>query len=93
MELHTTVDEVPSGDVGETVPMVLPTIGVGMVPSAAAGINAVGDIMAVLPATDVTAGPGIDGAEMEGGGKAGTAGGGGTGMVEPGSVDMKDVAG
>jgi len=62
-----------------------------MVPSAAAGINAVGDIMAVLRQR-MYGGTGIDGAEMEGGGKAGTAGGGGTGMVEPGSVDMKDVA-
>jgi hypothetical protein len=38
VELHSTVDAVPSGDAGDMVPVVLPTIGVGMVPKGAAGI-------------------------------------------------------
>jgi hypothetical protein len=35
---------VPSGDAGETFPVVVTTIGVGMVPNGAAGVIAVGDI-------------------------------------------------
>jgi len=106
VELHTVVDGLPSGDVGDTLPVVLLTVGVGMVPNAAAGIIAIdgivvvdGVIVAVLPATDVGAvlstvdGVGTVGAVMEGGGGAGVAGGAGTGMVEPGNVDMDDVAG
>ena len=106
VELHTVVDGLPSGDVGDMLPVVLLTVGVGMVPNAAAGIIAIdgivvvdGVIVAVLPATDVGAvlstvdGVGTVGAVMEGGGGAGVAGGAGTGMVEPGNVDMDDVAG
>jgi hypothetical protein len=106
VELHTVVDELPSGDTGDMAPVVLPTIGVAMVPNGAAGIIAFDDIVvadgvivAVLPAMDVETvlGP-VDGvgtgvAVMEGGGGAGIAGVGGTGMVEPGNVDMDDVAG
>ena len=106
VELHTVVDGLPSGDVGDMLPVVLLTVGVGMVPNAAAGIIAIdgivvvdGVIVAVLPATDVGGvlgtvdGVGTVGAVMEGGGGAGIAGVGGTGMVEPGNVDMDDVAG
>jgi hypothetical protein len=102
VELHTVVDELPSGDTGDMVPVVLPTIGVGMVPKGVAGIIAVDDIVvvdsvivAVLPAMDVETvlGSGDTGvAAMEGGGGAGIAGSG-TGTVEPGIVDMNDVAG
>ena len=46
MELHTVVEELPSGIVGETVPVVVMTIGVGMVPNAVL-IVAVGAIVVV----------------------------------------------
>jgi hypothetical protein len=106
VELHTVDDELPSGDTGDMVPVVLPTMGVAMVPNALADIIPVDDIVvadgvivAVLPAIDVeivlgtvdSVGTGV--AVMEGGGRAGNAGGGGTGTVVPGNVDMKDVAG
>jgi hypothetical protein len=83
--LHTVVDELPSGDAGAMVPVVLPTIAVGMVPNGVAGIT-VDDIIMV----DCS---GMDGAAMRGGGRGAMAGGCGAGMVEPGSVDMNDVAG
>jgi hypothetical protein len=98
MELHTTVDEVPSGTVGEVIPVVLTTIGVGMVPNAA-GVVAVDGIVVVPPAMDggTALGGGvmtITGAEdVAGGGGAATANVGGIGTVEPGIVDRKDVAG
>jgi len=104
VELHTVVDELPSGDTGNVVPVLLPTIGVGMVPNGVAGIIAVdvivvvdGVIVAVLPAMDVETVLGtVDGV---GTGVALTAGGGAavadddTGTVEPGKSVMKDVAG
>jgi hypothetical protein len=88
------VDELPSGGTGDMVPVVLPTIGVGMVPNGVAGI-----IVAVLPATDVETvvdtvdGAGTGAAVMAGGGGGGIAGGSGAGTVEPGNVDRNDVAG
>jgi hypothetical protein len=106
VELHTVVEGLPSRDVGDMVPIVLPTLGVGIVPNGAAGVIAVDEIVvvddiivAVLPAMDVETmlvavdGVGTGVAVMEGGGGAGIAGAGGTGMVEPGIVDMNDVAG
>jgi len=105
-ELHTTVEELPSGAVGEMVPVVVMPIGVGMVPNAAVGIIAVGDIVVVdgvivaaVPGRDVEAEPvTVDGVgtgigAMEGDGRGGGAGGCGTGMVEPGKSDVDDVAG
>jgi len=86
VELHTVVDALPSGDTGDMVPVVLPTIGAGMVPNGLAGISAVDDIVVV---DDV----GIGIAVIEGGGGAGIAGGGGAGMVVPGIVDRNDEAG
>jgi hypothetical protein len=106
VELHTVVDELPSGDTGDVVPVVLPASSVGMVPNGAAGTIAVDDIVvlegaivAVLPAMDVgtvlatvdSVGTGVT--DMEGAGRAGTAGGGGTGTVEPGNVDKADEPG
>jgi hypothetical protein len=94
VELHTVVDELPSGDTGDMAPVVLPAISVGMVPNGVADI-----IAAVLPAMDVETVPGTadgvgtDVAAMEGGGGAAVAGVGGAGTVEPGIVDMNDVAG
>jgi hypothetical protein len=41
VELHTVVDELPSGDTGDMVPVVLPAIGVGMVPNGVADMNEV----------------------------------------------------
>jgi hypothetical protein len=66
VELHTVVDELPSGDTADMVPVVLPTIGVGIVPNAVA----VDDIVMVN-------GVGTAGAAMEGGGRGGTTGGAG----------------
>jgi hypothetical protein len=105
-ELHTTVEELPSGAVGEIFPVVVMPIGVGMVPNAAVGIIAVGDIVGVdgviaagVPSRDVGTVPSaVDGAgmgvgAMEGDGRGGGAGGCGTGMVEPPKSDVDDVAG
>jgi hypothetical protein len=44
MELHTVVEDLPGGAVGEMLPIVVTTIGVGMLPNAAAGAIAVGEI-------------------------------------------------
>jgi hypothetical protein len=105
IELHTVVEELPSGVV-EMFPVVVVTIGVGMVPSAAVGVIAVGDIVgvddvivAVVPGMDAETGLGtVDGAgtgvgAIEGDGRGGGAGDCGTGMVEPGKSDVDDVAG
>ena len=85
VELHKVFEGLPSGDVGDMVPVVLPTIGVGIVPSGDAGIIAVVEI-----ALD---GAGTGTAAMEGDGRGGTAGGCGAGMVVPGKSVMNDVAG
>ena len=82
--LHTVVDALPSGDSGDMVPVVLPTIGVGMVPNAVAGIIAVDDI-------DVVDGVGMDVAVTAGGGAA--VADDDTGIVEPGKSVINDVAG
>jgi hypothetical protein len=107
VELHTMVEDLPSEVAGEMFPVVVMTIGVGMVPNAAAGgVIAVGDIVvvddvivAVVPGMDVATGlctvadVGTGTAVMEGNGRGGGAGGCGAGMVEPGKSDMNDVAG
>jgi hypothetical protein len=99
VELHTVVDELPSGEAGDTVPVVLLRIGEAMVPSGVAGVIASDDIVvAVVPGTDAEAVLiAVDGAAkgigaMVGDGRAGTAGGG-TGMVEPGKTVKADVSG
>jgi hypothetical protein len=105
MELHTMLEELPSGVV-EMFPVVVVTTGVGMVPNATVGIIAVGDIVivdgvivAAVPGMDVETGLStVDGAgtgvaAMVGNGRGGGAGGCGTGMVEPGKSDVDDVAG
>jgi hypothetical protein len=86
VEVHTVDDKLPSGGVGDMVPVVLPTIDVGMVPKGAAGIIAVDGII-------VTDGVGTNGGAMEGDGSAGTAGGCGADIVAPGKSVMNDVAG
>jgi hypothetical protein len=89
------------------VPVVLATIDVGMVPNAAApGISAFGEVVVgrVPPGVNVFSVVGVDGTgtavvvdarEFAGGESAGVAGAnvGGTGIVVPGTVDKKDVAG
>jgi len=100
------IDELPSGDTGDMVPVVLPMIAVRMVPNGIAGIAAIDDIVVldgvivvVLPAVGVEAmldtvtGVGTGAAVMEGGGGAGTTGGGAAGTFVPGIVDKNDVAG
>jgi hypothetical protein len=82
------------------VPVVLPTIDVGMVPSGVDGIVVVDDvIVAVVPGMYVATVPGaVDGTStgtgvIEGNGGGGTADGAGTGMVEPGKTVKADVSG
>ena len=104
VELHTVVDELPTGDTGDMVPVVLPTIGVGMVPNGVDDIVAVdsvvvvdGVIVAVLPAMDgetvlgTVDGVGTGVAVVEGGGAA--IADDATGTVEPGKSDINDEAG
>jgi hypothetical protein len=111
MELQTVVEELPSGAVGEMVPVVLATIGVGMVPNADPGASAFGDIvikavslgMGVIGTVDVDGAGDMDGAGAAVVVDAGELGSlssgaaranvGGTGIVEPGNVDRKDVPG
>lgn len=109
MELQTVVEGLPSGAVGETLPVVVATIDVGMVPNATPGVIAFGDIIganavAVVPGMEVFGTVGVDGAgvaavvdaeELAGSERMGAARAnvGGTGMVVPGIVDRKDVAG
>jgi len=71
-ELHTVVDELPTGDTGDIVPVVLATRNVGMVPSAADAVEADG-ITAFMPRAmdpetvpDALVSIGTGGATMEG---------------------------
>jgi hypothetical protein len=105
VELHTVIEELPSGEVGDMVPVVLPKL--GMVPNGAAAIIPVDGIVviALLPAMDVETVFGIvdvDGVNVlllvdveavASGVGAAIMAVGGTGIVVPGSVDMKDVKG
>jgi hypothetical protein len=81
VELHTVADALPSGDAGDMVPVVLPTIGVGMgmVPSAAETddvgpvglpIADAGVPCAICPVglEQVTTVPGVVGSEANGNG-------------------------
>jgi hypothetical protein len=86
--LHTVVDGLPSGAVGEIFPVVVMPTGVGMVPNDAAG--AIMDVEGGLGTVD---GDGTCMAVMEGDGSAGMAGGCGAGMLVPGKSVMNDVAG
>jgi hypothetical protein len=106
-ELQTVVEGLPSGAVGEMIPVALATIDVGMVPNAAApGISAFGDVVigGMPPGAKVFSTVGVDGAGIAVGVAAGEFAGsesagaaranvGGTGIVVPGTVDRKDVAG
>jgi hypothetical protein len=104
-ELHTVVEGLPSAFVGEMLPVVVATIGVGMVPSGAPGVIAVADIVvinavvgAMVPDIDIetvpsTADDGTGTAAMEGDGRGGSGGGSGAGIVVPGITVMAVVAG
>jgi hypothetical protein len=106
VELHTVADGLPSGAVGETFPVVVMVIGVGMAPNGDAVGIAAGDvvvaddvIVTVVPGMDVETvlctvkGAGTGTGAMEGDGSGGGAGGGGTGTFEPAKSVMNDVAG
>jgi hypothetical protein len=99
VELHTVVDELPSGDTGDMVPVVL-TIDAGMVPSGVDDVVMVDDgIVAVVPGMFVETVPcTIDGTgtgtgAIEGNGGGGAEGGGGAGTFEPANTVMADVSG
>ena len=71
-ELHTVVDELPTGDTGDIVPVVLATRNVGMVPRAVDAVEADG-ITAFMPRAmdpetvpDALVSIGTGGATMEG---------------------------
>jgi hypothetical protein len=76
MELHTVVEGLPSGVVGEMLPVVVATIGVGMVPNGAAGV-----IIAVEAGLSTVDGVGTGIAVMEGDGGAWITGGSGAGIA------------
>jgi hypothetical protein len=84
VELHTVVDELPTGDTGCMVPVVLTMIDAGMVP------NGVDVIVAVVPGTGVESvlgtidGTGTGTGVIEGDDGSGAAGGAAAGTVEPG---------
>jgi hypothetical protein len=100
------VEEPPSGAAGEMFPIVVTTIGVGIVPNAAAGAIAVVDfdganavVVAVVLGMDVERvlmtidGAGTGTAVTEGDDRGGSPGGCGAGMVVPGITVMADVSG
>jgi len=103
VELHIVVEELPIGVIGAMFPVVVMTIGVGIVPNGEADVIAVAGVIVddvvivVVPAIDVEIGTvddvGTGTAVKEGDGKGGTAGGCGAGTVEPGKSVMNDVAG
>jgi hypothetical protein len=101
VELHTVVDELPTGGTGDMVPVMLAPIDVGMVPNGVDDISEVDGAIAVVPPAigvetvlgTVDGVVGTGGTVMDGGGRAGVAGGGGAGMVEPKRSVMNDVAG
>jgi hypothetical protein len=88
IELHTVVEGLPSGDAVEMFPVVVITLGVGIVPNGAPGI--IMDVETGLCTIDDV---GTGGAIMGADGREGIAGGCGAGTVEPGKSDMNDVAG
>jgi hypothetical protein len=91
VELHTVVDALPTGDIGDTVPVVLTTVGVGTIDVGMAPNGFDGPVMVeVETVLDTVEGPGIGTGAIEGNGSGGTAGGCGAGMVVPGTTLMAD---
>ena len=100
VELHTVVDELPTGGTGDIVPVVLATRNVGMVPRAVLTSSRPMASSHSCPAPwiaetvpDAVDSIGTGGAMMEGEAEPATGGGGGAGTVEPGKSVMNDVAG
>jgi len=103
VELHIVAEELPIGVIGAMFPVVVMTIGVGIVPNGEADVIAVAGVIVddvvivVVPGIDVEIGTaddvGTSPAVKEGCGRGGTAGGCGAGTVEPGKSVMNDVAG
>jgi len=103
VELHIVVEELPTGDIGAVFPVVVMTMGVGIVPNGSAvGIATAGFIVdnvviVIAPGIDVEIGTfdnvGTGTAVKEGDGRGGTAGGCGAGMVEPAKTLANDVSG
>jgi hypothetical protein len=103
IELHIVVEELPIGVIGAVFPVVVTTIGVGIVPNgeavaiAAAGVIVDDLVIVVVPGIDVEIGTvdevGTGTAVKEGDGRAGAAGGCGAGMVESGKTLANDVSG
>ena len=91
-EQHTLLDELPTGDTGDMVPVVLETIGVGIVPNGVDDIVAIDDVV-VVDDIDVVDGvieaalPAMDGETV-----LGTVDGVGTGVavVEGGGAAIAD---
>jgi hypothetical protein len=86
VELHTVVDGLPSGVIGEMLPVVVGTIDVGMLRNGEPGIDVV---TALGTVDDVGTGTKV----KEGGGGDGTVGGGGAGIVESAKTVAADVSG
>jgi hypothetical protein len=100
MVLQTVAEELPSGDIGDMVPVVLPMMDVGMVPNGIDDIAIIGGDIAAEPGTmnvdmvpDTADCAGTVGIVMEGGGRAGTVGSCGAGTVEPKISVVDDIAG
>jgi len=103
VELHVVVEELPIGVIGAVFPVVVTTIGVGIVPNgeadviAAAGVIVDEVVIVGVPGIDVETGAvdedGTGTAVKEGDGNGGTAGSGGAGMVESGIKLVDDDAG
>jgi len=103
IELHMVVEELPSGVIGAVFPVVVMTIGVGIVPNgepdviAATGVIVDDAVIVVVPGIDVEIGTvdevGTGTAGKKGDGRGGTADGCGSGMVESGKKLVDDVAG
>jgi hypothetical protein len=62
MELHTVVGGLPIGRTGDTVPVVLTTLGVGIVPNGAADIDGMVPVVSVMDDGEATGTAGVPGA-------------------------------
>jgi hypothetical protein len=103
VELHVVVEKLPIGVIGAVFPVVVTTIGVGIVPNgravaiAAAGVIVEDVVIVVVPGIEMEIGAvddvGTGTAVKEGDGRGGTAGACGAGMVESGKKLVDDVAG
>ena len=102
IELHTVVESCRAGTAGDMVPVVLPTIGVGMVPSGVPGIIAVDGVIVLDGSSWLCSAMAMEVGTINGGGTDGAAIGPAAAVlraaaaavqVEPGITDMNDAAG